>query len=314
MNRLYFKLVVLLLAAFSFQGCAVSAIIIKVGLEREEKSNYIELSKMDMEGRVPGITHWIDSMYMVGAFKDTIIVRDDVKLQAVMASAEGSSRKTAIIAHGYSANPIFMMHIARMFRDSLGYNVVLPSLRRHGMSGGTAVQMGWKDRLDLIDWSSIAHERFSDTLQVFHGISMGAVSVMSASCEDTPDYVRGFISDCGFSNLPDEVLKLAGDDYHLPAHWILNTIGPMIQKKFGWSINEISPVDNLSKCYKPMFFIHGDADQIVPTGMVWENYFAKVNGYRGIWIGQGSKHAFSFPDHQAEYTAVVRKFLKEQVE
>lgn len=314
MSKSFSKILLSIVVAFILQGCATSALIIRVGLEREEKSNYVELSKKDMEGRVPGISHWIDSMYLVGAFKDTVIVRDSVQLQAVMAAADGDSRKTAIIVHGYSANPIFMMHIARMFRDSLGYNVLLPSLRRHGLSGGSAVQMGWKDRLDILDWSSIAHERFSDTLQVFHGISMGAVSVMSASCEDTPEYVRGFISDCGFSNLSDEVLKLAGDDYNLPAHWILNTIEPMIRKKFGWSISEVSPRDNLSKCHKPIFFIHGDADQIVPTGMVWENYFAKVNGYRGIWIGEGSRHAFCFPDHPAEYTAVVREFLRERVE
>lgn len=314
MDRFISKFFLASFFLFLLQGCAVSSLIVHVGLERVEKDNYVELSKKDMEGRVPGISHWIDSMYLVGAFKDTVIVRDGVNLQAVMSAADGASRKTAVIAHGYGANPIFMMHIARMFRDSLGYNVLLPSLRRHGQSGGRSVQMGWYDRLDLLDWSAVAHERFSDTLQVFHGISMGAASVLDASGEDTPEYVRGFISDCAFSNLYDEVLKLAGDNYHLPAHWIVNTLEPMVRKKYGWSISEVSPSAMVARCTKPVFFIHGDADQIVSTGMVWENYFAKEKGYRGIWIGKGSRHAFCFPDHPEEYTAVVREFLKERVE
>ncbi|MCQ2182458.1 MAG: alpha/beta hydrolase [Bacteroidales bacterium] len=314
MARFFTKLFPLFLSAFLLQGCATSSLIIKLGLERKEKSNYMELSKKDMDRRTPGISHWIDSMYIAGAFKDTMIVRDGVNLHAVMAAADPGSRKTAVILHGYSANPIFMMHIARMFRDSLGYNVLLPSLRRHGESGGDAVQMGWNDRFDLLDWSAIAHERFGDTLQVYHGISMGAAAVMSASGEDTPDYVRGFVSDCGFSNLSDLIYKLAGDDYHLPAHLLMDFLEPKVNDRFGWSIQDVSPEEKLASCTKPMLFIHGDADQIVPTGMVWENYFAKTKGYCGVWIGKGSRHAFCFPDHPAEYTSVVRKFLKEQVE
>jgi len=314
MNKSIHKTLSFLLLTFLLQGCATSALIIRSGLQREEQKNYLEVSRKDMEGRVPGINDWMDSMYRVGFFKDTMIVRDGVNLQAVMGVADGDSRKTAVIVHGYSANPVFMMHIARMFRDSLGYNVLLPSLRRHGGSGGSSVQMGWKDRFDVLDWSSIAHERFDDTLQVYHGISMGAVSIMCASGEDTPSYVRGFISDCGFSNLRDVVLKLAGDNYHLPAHWILKSLDAEIRSMFGWSIEDVSPMDMIAGCTKPMLFIHGDADKTVPVGMVWENYFAKKHGYSEVWIGKGSKHAFSFPDHPAEYTAVVRKFLDEQVE
>lgn len=308
-------IVTVAVASLFASGCSLaSAVIKRHGLERREGPDYVAVAKAEMERRVPGLNEWIDSMYSSGAMRDTFITRDGVRLHAVVSAAEGPSRKSAVIAHGFSANPIYMMHVGRMFRDSLGYNILMPSLRRHGQSGGECVQMGWNDRFDILEWSRIAHEVFDDTLQVFHGISMGAVSIMNASGEATPDYVRGFVADCGFSNLWDEVYKLAEEDFNLPAQSLLNNMDKIIVREYGWSIRDVVVTDQIAKCTKPMLFIHGDADQIVPTGMVWENYFAKTQGYSSVWIGEGSKHAFCIVDHPAEYLAVVRKFLAEQVE
>lgn len=307
--------IILFAILMSATGCGIiGSIIINKGMVREYDSMAIVKAKEEMERRTPGINAWIDSMYACGSMHDTIIVRDGFRLHSTFARAGQPSGKTAVIMHGYSANPINMMHIARMFRDSLGYNVWLPSERRHGESEGAAAQMGWLDRLDLLEWSGIAHEYFGDTLQVYHGISMGAAAVMNASGEDTPDYVRGFVEDCGFSTLWDIVYKLASEDYHLPAEALLKDMEVKVSKRFGWSIREDSCVEQLAKCEKPMLFIHGDADQVVPVEMVRKNYDAKVKGYREMWIAPGSRHAYSYPDHPAEYTALVRKFLKEHVE
>lgn len=307
---------ILLLAviAFTTASCGIiSSIVIRYGMQMDYNPAGFLSQKVEMERRVPGITRWIDSMYLAGSMHDTVIVRDGYKLHANYAAAADASRKTAVIVHGYGACSINMMHIARMFRDSLGYNVLLPDLRRHGLSEGAAAQMGWLDRLDVLDWSRLAHSIFSDTLQVYHGISMGAASIMNASGEETPDYVRGFIADCGFSSLRDVVIKLA-DERALPGKAIMDNLEPMVLKRFGWSVSDDVPSRQVAKCAKPMLFIHGNADQLVPEYMSHINFDSKTNGYREIWIADGSNHAFSYPDHPAEYTALVRKFLKEHVE
>ena len=59
--------------------------------------------------------------------------------------------KWVIILHGYGANGRLMYYVARRFYKK-GYNVLLPDLRAHGISGGDYVGMGWHDRLDLIKW------------------------------------------------------------------------------------------------------------------------------------------------------------------
>lgn len=314
MNNRILHVLVAAAAILTVESCGIAgSIIIRRGLEREYGSMDVFKSKEMMERRVPGLSSWIDRMYLSGRMRDTTIVRDGYRLHANYAATQALSGKTAIIVHGYSANTMNMMHIARMFCDSLGYNVLLPDLRHHGLSEGDAVQMGWLDRLDVLDWSAIAHEIFDDTLQVFHGISMGAATIMNASGEDTPDYVRGFISDCGFSSLWDVVDTLA-TERKLPAAYLLKDMETKIDRRFGWSIRADEPARQIAKCSKPMLFIHGDADQIVPVSMARTNYDAKVQGYREIWIAEGSRHAFSYPDYPAEYTAVVRRFLKEHVE
>lgn len=266
------------------------------------------------EKRTPGVTAWVDSLRREGILKDTMMTVNGLRLRAFFAPAEQASGKTAVIVHGFFVNPMAVMMLARMYRDDFGYNVWLPEQRRHGKSEGQAVQFGWAEKFDVLEWSRIAHWHFNDSLQVFHGVSYGAASVMMASGEPTPDYVKGFIEDCGYSCVWDEFT-------HVRKKYLLSGNGKALAKSeqinkdlYGWSYHEASSLDQLAKCSKPMLFIHGGDDPLVPTAMAWDCYEAKTDGYRKIWIAPGSGHAWSFPDHTEEYTDEVRAFLSEQVE
>lgn len=262
------------------------------------------------EALMPGLMHWADSLHRRGIMRDTVMEIEGCRLHAMWASAQ--SERTAIVVHGYNAGPYNVMMLARMYRDSLGFNVLMPSLRHHYRSGGEYTQMGWKDRLDLLEWSGFAHGLFSDTLQVFHGESMGAAAVMMASGENTPDYVRGFIEDCGYTNAWEEIV-FASDKYLHRDSTFVRSAAEICERRYGVNLYEASSVDQLARCSKPMLFIHGDADRLVPVRMAWENYNAKTSGYREIWIAPGSAHSRAFPDYPAEYTARVRAFLTDYV-
>lgn len=277
------------------------------------------------EALMPGLMHWADSLRDSGVMRDTVMEVEGCRLHAMYApagpcrNAEGPGnstaiqpRHTAIVVHGYNAGPYNVMMLARMYRDSLGFNVLMPSLRHHYRSEGEYTQMGWKDRLDLLKWSEFAHGVFNDTLQVFHGESMGAAAVMMASGEETQDYVRGFIEDCGYTSAWEEIVFAAGKYLHRDSLFVRRA-AELSDRRYGVNLYEASSVAQLAKCAKPMMFIHGGADQLVPVRMAWENYNAKVNGYREIWIAPGSAHSRSFPDYPGEYTARVRAFLMNHV-
>lgn len=298
-----------------FPSCSVASILLKRGLEPKVHPSDFQRERDKMEKRVPGITAWVDSLTEAGVMQSCFIERDGYKLHSYYAPAPHPSRKTAIVIHGYGVNPTNVMMLARIYREELGYNVWLPTLRHHGLSEGPFIQMGWLDRLDVLDWAEVAHRHFGDTLQVMHGMSMGAATVMMASGEDTPDYIRGFVEDCGYSSLMEEADKVLRRQLHLPfVPSILKKADTLCQERYGWRISDVSCVRQLASCTKPMLFIHGGADPLVPVEMAYENYEAKKLGYREIWISEGSAHSMSFPDRPEEYTARIKDFVQNHIE
>ena len=226
--------------------------------------------------------------------------------------------------HGYKVRAEGMLHIAYLYNHDMRYNVLLPDLYGHGESEGDHIQMGWKDRWDVVRWSEVADEIFSKsrgamqnmslkdthTQQVLHGISMGAATVMAVSGEKTPDYVKCFVEDCGYSSVWDEFAAQLKDQFGLPSFPLMNTTSRLCQLKYGWSFAEAQQIEQVRKSTKPMLFIHGDKDDFVPYRMLLPLYEAKTKGKKAIFIAKGSIHAMAYRDQHEEYTKVVKEFLQ----
>lgn len=261
----------------------------------------------------PELKPWLDSIKTEGAWSDTFaIMPDGLRAHAVCIKSRKAEGRTAVVVHGYTNNSIDMLHIARIYNKEMHYNVVLPDLHGHGLSQGDDIQMGWFDRLDLLKWIDFAPKMFStvaDSMRlVVHGISMGAATTMCVSGEHTPDYVKCFVEDCGYTSAWDEFAHELRGRFSLPEFPLLYTASWLTQAKYGWSFKEASPLKQVAKCKKPMFFIHGDRDTFVPTWMVYPLYEAKPQP-KQLWIAPGSEHAFAYRDHREEYIKKVEAFV-----
>ena len=300
--------IVLALAAVSF---AAGWYMVNYALQPEEHGQYLDKDAVKWNDWVPGLMDWYDSLRVSGAFKDTVILGSSGrKLHAVYASAPDSAAGTAVLVHGYTDNHLCMMHIARIYRDSLGFNVLLPDNSYHGLSEGDAIQMGWLDRLDVKQWLGVANGIFGDDFTIVHGVSMGGATTMMLSGEpDLPSYVKGFVDDCGYSSVWNQFKKELKEQYGLPAFPVLYAADLVCRMRFGWSFKEASSLDQLAKCELPMLFIHGDSDTYVPTADVYLNYEAKQKGYKELWLVPDTAHAKSCENYPAEYTAKLRSFI-----
>lgn len=261
----------------------------------------------------PELKPWLDSIKTEGAWSDTFaIMPDGLCAHAVCIKSRKAEGRTAVVVHGYTNNSIDMLHIARIYNKEMHYNVVLPDLHGHGLSQGDDIQMGWFDRLDVLKWIDLAPKMFStvgDSMRlVVHGISMGAATTMCVSGERTPDYVKCFVEDCGYTSAWDEFAHELRGRFSLPEFPLLYTASWLTQAKYGWSFKEASPLKQVAKCKKPMFFIHGDKDTFVPTWMVYPLYEAKPQP-KQLWIAPGSEHAFAYRDHREEYIKKVEAFV-----
>lgn len=263
-----------------------------------------------MAENYPFYVPWMDSLSRTGALCDTVIVNHEGKrLHAYYVKAGSPTVRTAVVVHGYTDNALRMMMIGYLYHHDLGYNILLPDLQFHGDSEGEAIQMGWKDRLDVLRWMDVANELFGgQTEMVVHGISMGAATAMMVSGEPQQPYVKAFVEDCGYTSVWDQFAKELKEQFHLSPFPVLQMASLFCEWQYGWNFREASALEQVSKCTLPMLFIHGDKDDYVPTWMVKPLYDAKP-APKDIWIAPGSDHANSYRDHKQAYTERVARFL-----
>lgn len=277
---------------------------------------------LDMEGsweymfkNYPELKPWADSLQQAEALKDTFIVApDDKRLHAFYVEAATPTPKTAVIVHGYTDNAIRMMMIGYLYSRSLGYNILLPDLRHSGLSEGDHIQMGWLDRLDVLQWMDVANHLYGgNTQMVVHGISMGAATTMMVSGETLPDYVKCFVDDCGYTSVWDQFAKEMKEQFGLPAFPILHATSLLCDIKNGWNFQEASALKQVEKCKLPMFFIHGEEDGYVPTYMVYPLYEAKPEP-KELWTVPETDHATAYKLNKEEYTERIRQFTNKYIQ
>jgi Hydrolases of the alpha/beta superfamily len=263
-----------------------------------------------MYATYPFLESWVDSLQNAGALRDTVIADPQgVRLHAFYAAAPEPTDRTAVIVHGYTDCAVRMLMIGYLYNRDLRYNILLPDLHYHGQSGGKAIRMGWKDRLDVLRWMDVANAVFGgETRMVVHGISMGAATTMMLSGERQQPYVKCFVEDCGYTSVWDEFSNELKSSFGLPAFPLMYTASWLCDLKYGWNFHEASALKQVAKCELPMLFIHGAADDFVPTWMVHPLYQAKP-GEKDLWLVPGVGHAYSYRDHKEEYTARVREFV-----
>ena len=216
-----------------------------------------------------------------------------------------------------------MLMIGYLYNKEMDFNILLPDLYGHGMSEGNHAQMGWKDRLDVLQWTETADELFGrrhtdsvasrSTEMVVHGISMGAATTMMVSGEVEhgqyqQPFIKCFVEDCGYTSVWDEFRGELKAQFNLPAFPLLHTANWLCRQEYGWDFLEASALEQVKKCTLPMLFIHGDADTFVPTWMVYPLYEAKPEP-KELWIVPGATHAMSYKDYPQEYTEHVKKFV-----
>lgn len=270
-----------------------------------------------IEALYPDMVPWLDSLRTVGALRDTFIVTSNgLRGHAFYVRNPLAHGRTAILVHGYKDSAIGMLPIARIYHQKMGWNIVLPDLYGHGQSQGDHIRMGWLDRHDVILWAkamqTALQSKGDSTMMVLHGVSMGAATVMYCSGDrDLPEYVRGIIEDCGYSDVWNELRLQLNKQFHLPAFPLMYSASFINKMQHSWRLGEASAIESVARSTVPMLFIHGANDTFVPTQMVYPLYDVKHKGYKKLWIAPGSEHALSYHDHPTEYTMYVEDFVKE---
>lgn len=176
-----------------------------------------EFPIIDMDGKIA----WLKSASEILEMKAS----DGAVLKAYSVKSPEKSHKWAIVIHGYTQDPLQMSPPAYEF-FARGFNVLLPNLRAHGLSGGGYIGMGWTDRKDILAWADKIIAENPESEIVLYGISMGAATVMMVSGEKLPSNIKCFVEDCGYTSAWDEFAYQLKSLYGLPAFPMMNIVDP----------------------------------------------------------------------------------------
>lgn len=175
-----------------------------------------------------------------------------------------------ILFHGYRSHAFRDCSGGHALARKMGYNTLVVDQRAHGMSEGTTICFGIKERHDCISWIHYANRRFgADKPILLSGLSMGAATVLMAADLELPENIVCIIADSPYS-APGAIIEKVCADLHYPVSLCRPFIHLSALIFGGFCLNGCTAKESVSKATVPILLIHGEADHFVPCAMSHE--------------------------------------------
>ncbi|MBB6453535.1 hypothetical protein HNQ94_001984 [Salirhabdus euzebyi] len=233
---------------------------------------------------------------------------DGLTLVGDFIANEQPNEKAVILAHGYRGHKEQMDEYVKFYYE-LGFDVFIPDARGHGESEGDYIGYGWHDRKDYQDWIQLLIDEKGAKSIFLHGNSMGAALVLMTSGEDLPQEVKGIIADSGYTSVKEELTYQLKHLYGLPAFPLMEITSMITNFRAGYTFEEASAIEQVKKNTRPLFIIHGDADELVPTEMGHE-IFEAASGEKELWIVPDAGHTKAYTVAKEEFEQRVTAFIE----
>ena len=221
--------------------------------------------------------------------------------------------KTLIFLHGFTENRLAGLAYLNIYLDA-GFNLLLIDSRAHGESGGNSVTWGHYEKYDLDQWVDWVQERFPAGEIGVHGISMGAATaLLHAELNEDHKRVAFYIADSAYSDFETLLMQQLKQRLHLPGKFLpvmlLQYANVVAYVDSQFTFYQASPIRAVGKVTTPILYIHGEADQLVPTSMSQELYQA-TKGPRQIYIFPEAEHVSAIFADWKSYDTVIQKFTR----
>ena len=234
-----------------------------------------------------------------------LVTADGVNFGAWLFRQPGSPQ-TVIVSGGHKGQRQGSLGIsAALWRK--GFNVILYSYRGMPGSDRAPITFGIKEVLELQAVIAFARKRIANARIGLLGYSMGAVvSLLGAAGEPG---VQALVLDSPFSDLRALLIENVRRATKLPGSPFVWLADSMLWLRTRSWMSECSPREVLSSLEpRPLFFIHGGADDITSVNHSRRLYDA-YRGPREIWIVQGAPHTGAYFADRPLYVERVAGFF-----
>lgn len=266
----------------------------KFGIEQQQEEDEAWLNKQDLS-------------------HVSITSTDGLQLKATYIPARMETLKCVILAHGYGGKGEEMYGFARLYAESLNYNVLIPDARGHGKSEGDYIGFGWHERKDYVKWIHYLLTQHGRQASIaLHGISMGGATVLMTSGEELPKQVKSIVADCAYTSTSEILTHKLRQMYRLPAFPFLPLASVYTRLRSGYTFYEASALNQVQHSTVPILFFHGDQDEVVPVEMVYRLSEVAPKGSERV-IVKGAAHGMAYRVDSVQYETQLRDFLAKNI-
>lgn len=233
---------------------------------------------------------------------------DGARLCGRVLVPEHPNGRTMLLCHGARSSGIGEYRFMAPYLYKNGYTLVIPDHRGCGESDGKYMGYGTHESKDTFLWLRYAKERFPENSIFLLGISMGAATVLMMSNHLEDAAVKGIIADCPYTSAWDEFSYQMHTSFHLPDFPILHICDLYCRALCGYAFKAASPLESVKCAKKPILFIHGSADDFVPTFMQDILFDACPTEKEKLTV-EGAVHARSYYTNPTLYNQTLLTFM-----
>lgn len=213
-----------------------------------------------------------------------------------------------ILFHGYRSCAFRDCSGGHALARKMGFNTLVVDQRAHGLSDGTVITFGIKERWDCKCWADYCVNRFGTKKPIIlSGLSMGAATVLMASELELPQNVKCIIADSPYS-APGAIIEKVCKDMHYPVRLCRPFIhlGALLYGHF--KLGTCNAKDAVSRAKVPVLLLHGEADHFVPCEMTYEIKASGASSIEAVTF-PGAGHGLSYIIDPIRYERVVYAFF-----
>ena len=228
---------------------------------------------------------------------------DDFKLKAVY--YPNNSEVTVICVHGYRSHAEREWAFPGLFYLSLGYNVLIPYQRAHGISEGKYISFGALESLDMQRWVNKVNEMIPNNKIIIHGLSMGGGITLDLSNVEMKN-VKCLISDAPSVSIKGFFNNVANFAFKKDANVIANVAIKRIEKEFNCNIDDFEGKLRISQSKYPILLSAGELENCNELF----NELKKLNPKQtDIIILPGCNHGNGMYKQTKMYQGAIKEFI-----
>lgn len=266
---------------------------------------------------VPETDSWYDTITKVHKSLDIIKKHphdileikshDNLTLKGIYYPVNSDTNVTIIFVHGYTSHAEREWAFPGLFYLSLGYNVLIPYQRAHGLSEGKYISFGALEHLDMMNWVKKINEINPESKIIIHGLSMGGGGIVLDLINKEMKNVKCLISDAPnvsiemfFRNVSKQVFKNEGEKV---ASYALKRY----KKEFKVEAKEFNAFDFIKDAKYPLLLSAGSNEHLEE---VFSNLKELNHNQTDIIILPGCNHGNGMYKQTALYQEKIIDFLK----